>query len=215
MSVDVSRTYILPIERLADAFAAVVEISTARRGPAAHSIGLPDGSSVALPFAPLFGEPPYVLEDGEFLSFDCAISAAGGDDIEAYLRADPDPPFGFNRLKGGDIRVVAYLGLSVSAGAPCASLSFHNLRSGSDCRVLALRSVCDVLDYIARCAGGLVTYETSMGESRLLSPIEGPLPSFENRGDEQDGDDDAADDDGAAGMARIVEYVRGQEGDIP
>ncbi len=194
MSIDVSRTYIIPIDRLSDAFAAAAEIAPRVREPESVSIALPDGSSVAFPFAPE-EDPPYTLEVGGYLSFEYGFRASG-DDIEDYVRRNPEPPFAVKRLKGGGLRAIFWLDLIVAIEPPFASFGFHNLGK-DDCDVLDLRSVRDVLDYIGRCAEGLVTYETVMGEHRLLSPFESDLPSW--AGDEDD-----------SNLARIVAFACSQ-----
>ncbi len=198
MSVLVSRTYIIPIERLVDAFAAAVEIAPRRREPREFSITLLDGSSVSFPFKPLYQEPPYAIGSGDIdsLEFLYGVRAAGGDDVEAYLRVNPEPPFNVKRLKRGGLVVVASLWLSVRTEPPYASFGFQ--AEGDSCDVLSLPSVCGVLDYIDQCAGGLVTYRSDPDGSFLISPFEVKLPVFED------------DDEGEKELTRIVEYVRMQ-----
>jgi hypothetical protein len=196
MSVDVSRSYIISTERLRDAFEAASEIAPRSKNAREYRIALPGGSEVVFPFAPFGEQPPFVLGTGpgEFLSFDYAVRVACGDDMVAYLRRNPEPPFRMKRLKSGGMRAIAYPQLLVSADPRYAVFSFGNT-SNKDCDLFDLRSVCDVLDYVGRCADSLVTYQTVMGEDRLVEPIQGDLPKL------ADGDDEAE-------LALIVEYVQ-------
>ncbi|WP_169977591.1 hypothetical protein [Tautonia rosea] len=196
MSIDVSRVYIFPIERLADAFAAAAEIAPRPREPRDFTIALPNGTSIRFPFAPR-GNPPYALELDDFNSFEYRFRASG-DDIEEYVRENPEPPFVLKRLKGGGLRGIFELILLVSVEPPYASFSF-NTRCTSDCDVLGLRSVCEVLDFIGRCAEGLVTYEMVMGDRKIVEPFDEDLPPEVGVGDESE-------------LASIVAYVRRLEG---
>jgi hypothetical protein len=94
VSIDVSRSYIIPVENLSLAFAALAEIAPKRRTPREYSIELPDGSSVSFPFAPDLDRTPFVLKAGgdKSLSFDYAFRVGGGDDMVEYLRRNSDPP---------------------------------------------------------------------------------------------------------------------------
>jgi hypothetical protein len=196
MSVDVSRSYIISTERLRDAFEAAAEIAPRSREPREYRIALPDGSAIVFPFAPFGEQPPYVLrtDPQDFLSFDYAVRVACGDDVDAYLRRNPEPPFRVKRLKSGGMRAIVYTRLLVSADPRYAVFSFSNT-SNEDCDVLDLPSVCDVLDYVGRCADSLVTYRTVMGEDQLVEPIQGDLPKLAHGDDEGD-------------LSLIVEYVQ-------
>lgn len=192
MSIDVSRTYVVPIERLADAFAAAAEVAV--RGQEAHEypILLPDGSSVVFPLAPVHHEPPYVLGAEGLLSFDFIFCVAGGDGIIERLEGDPERPLQVDRPKSGGTPALISLRLAASTESLYGAFTFRNT-CNRDCDVLSLRSVCDVLDYFGRCADSLVTYETVMGEDRLIEPFKGALPPL-------------AEPDSGMKLARIVEY---------
>lgn len=191
MSIDFSRTYIVPIERAADAFAAAAEIAI-RPEPYDCRIVLPDGSLVVFPLAPVDREPLNALSAERSVSFDFAFGA-DGDDITDYLRRDAEPPFLVERLNSEGTRALVRLRLFVSADPLYIAFTFHNT-CNKDCDLLGLRSVCDALDYVGRCAESLVTYETVMGEDRLIEPFNGVLPPSDGP-------------DGGMRLARVVEYV--------
>lgn len=191
MSLDASRDYIFPLERVAEAFAAAAELALPQRDPRDHEIALPNGSSIVFPFAP-DSKPPYVLELDDFLSLDYRFRASG-DDIEEYVRENPEPPFTIKRLKGGGLRGTFELRLIVSVEPPYVSFSFCN-QSNADCDVVFLPSVCDVLDHIGNSAQGIVTYQSVMGDRKILEPFEEDLPSS-----------------GFPSLASIVDYVHARE----
>ena len=198
MSEDVSRSYLIPSDRLADAFAATAEILAKSREPEEHRIDLPDGTSIGFPAAPDL-DMPHELEPGRVLDFDLAIRFGAGDDVDAYLRQEPEAQIQVKRLKSGGLRSIAYLGLTVSIQPPFARFTFST-SSGrfSHCEVLDLPSLIVVLDYVGRSAGWLLTFVSGMGEDRLVEPFESALPYM---GDEDD----------SPRLARIVEWVRARE----
>jgi hypothetical protein len=203
MSIDVSRTHIIPIAALPAAFEALAEIAMRRRKPCEVPVILPGGATAILPYDP--ETPPFRPEGSKApfdltgerrrLAVDFPFRVAVDQEIEDYLRNDTESPFAIVRSRSGARRAIFVVSLSVSIEHPFAMVSFANITS-RDVNTFQLKSACDVMDYVGRCADRIVTYMSEMGEDRFVEPITGPLPELSYT------------EDGPGEMAQIVEHVR-------
>jgi hypothetical protein len=203
MSIDVSRAHIIPIEALPAAFEALAEIAMRRRKPCELPVILPGGATAVLrygpeapPLRPEGSKAPFDLTgDGRRLAVDFPFRVAVDQEIEDYLRNDPEPPFAIVRSRSGARRAIFIVSLSVSIEHPFAMVSFADITS-RDVTTFQLKAACDVMDYVGRCADRIVTYMSEMGEDRFVEPITRLFPELSYT------------EDGPGEMARIVEHVR-------
>ena len=200
MSLDASRSYIIPAHSLATAFDALAEIAMKRRDPLELKVKLPDGATAVISAC----EPSHdaddedsdhkiqretsvaLINDGDEFLVEYQFRVAFDNEMEKYLKQNPEPPFHFVRSKSGGRRAIFGVYLTVTLEFPYAMITFANMDS-DDIDTFYLKAACDVMDFVGNCADRIATFKTVMGDSHLVMPIARPLPhslfSDEERGD--------------------------------